>query len=645
MPNRTSSVGLEASDFKGISDLTPLPSPLNSGLPIIAALSFASFFASFSLFTFLCWRLYTWRRKGSQGYNQFVVLIMNLLLADMQQSLGFAFSLHWVINNGISSQGMACSIQAWLIGSGDLASGVWCLFIGLHTASAVIFGLKFKPVAFYSAILLAWAFIYSCNIIQLGLQSERLYVRAGAWCWVNQRYVNLRLYTHYLWIFVAELGVVGTYAMIFLIILHRIRSGYFKDEASAKQAKDVARLMAVYPLVYVFCTLPLASARTAAMAGNDVPAVIMVFAGAMITSNGWLDVLLYTMTRRILIFSDSPPSEDYNLDTFSAPWMNDKGSRFGTVTVITAGGDDRRNLIDQKPSDATPLQRLKSKLGRHKSPEVHDLESNIPDWLEDKEGLQISITSLDRPKQKMYTSGNIGGYSGSSPSTDDSMPPPTPTKDAKFLQQIRRKSRLAFPPRGSSRKCPKKHARGVSLDRIRELLHTPRSSISGRPSVATPSDTSVQIHEPGASQRAVSEHTINIYMGQSLQATPPPSTISLCPSSLTSQEISKGRPIRPKINTNFSHLDRTQSQKVTHMPEPFPLPVLKPSESSINLRRAVLGGRRETTIEIVSEAARPEDLVEMEEFARSKELVTPASARPMDEADKMEFLSTPDGMK
>lgn len=108
----------------------------------------------------------------------------------------------------------------------------------------------------------------------------------------------------------------------------------------AKRARDVAKLMAAYPLIYVICTLPLASARTAAMAGNNVPIAWLLFAGAMITSNGWLDVGLYAVTRRILIFSDEPPSEECGIETFAPLFV--KESRFGTVTEITAAANEER---------------------------------------------------------------------------------------------------------------------------------------------------------------------------------------------------------------------------------------------------------------------------------------------------------------
>lgn len=163
-------------------------------------------------------------------------------------------------------------------------------------------------------------------------------------CWVNDQYTNIRLYAHYLWIFIAELGSVLIYTSIFFVLVARVRSGYYAEEV-AKRAKSVAMLMAIYPAVYVVCTLPLASARTAAMAGRDVSLTHLVIAGAMITSNGWLDVLLYSLTRKILIFSAEPPSEDCGIATFQLPW--ECTSRFGTFTTIVA---DEKHDLERKGS-------------------------------------------------------------------------------------------------------------------------------------------------------------------------------------------------------------------------------------------------------------------------------------------------------
>jgi hypothetical protein len=51
----------------------------------------------------------------------------------------------------------------------------------------------------------------------------------------------------------------------------------------------------------------------------------------MITSNGWLDVILYCCTRRIVLFSDNPGDMDNGIETFRTPWM--RSDVFGTQTT------------------------------------------------------------------------------------------------------------------------------------------------------------------------------------------------------------------------------------------------------------------------------------------------------------------------
>ena len=100
--------------------------------------------------------------------------------------------------------------------------------------------------------------------------------------------------------------------------------------ATAEQAQEAAKLMVAYPLIYVVCTLPLATLRMYQEArSRTVSAKWFCLAGAMITSNGWLDVILYVLTRRITLFSDDPP-DDNGIETFRAPWMT--GDVFGTET-------------------------------------------------------------------------------------------------------------------------------------------------------------------------------------------------------------------------------------------------------------------------------------------------------------------------
>lgn len=94
-------------------------------------------------------------------------------------------------------------------------------------------------------------------------------------------------------------------------------------------------MMVLYPLIYTVCTTPLAAGRIYALRGGHVGLAYFCVAGAMIASNGWLDVLLYATTRREIVFSEYPPGEETGLETFA---FMGKGHKLGTVTTIQAAG-------------------------------------------------------------------------------------------------------------------------------------------------------------------------------------------------------------------------------------------------------------------------------------------------------------------
>jgi hypothetical protein len=149
---------------------------------------------------------------------------------------------------------------------------------------------------------------------------------------VNPKYSGIRLWLHYFWIFVFEFGTVVVYTAMILALRVRVQTNFYRSAERTRHAQDAAKLMIAYPIIYVVCTLPLATLRMYSMANPDVKISggWFCFAGAMITSNGWMDVLLYTMTRRITLFSDEPPVTDNGIESFFVPWKKDN---FGTETT------------------------------------------------------------------------------------------------------------------------------------------------------------------------------------------------------------------------------------------------------------------------------------------------------------------------
>lgn len=78
-----------------------------------------------ALLAFITQRMVSWRKHYRQyvGYNQYVILIYNLLLADLQQSVAFSISFHWLKIDKILAPTGACFIQAWFLQIGDVSSG------------------------------------------------------------------------------------------------------------------------------------------------------------------------------------------------------------------------------------------------------------------------------------------------------------------------------------------------------------------------------------------------------------------------------------------------------------------------------------------------------------------------------------------
>lgn len=183
------------------SESFDLPPHIQKWLRAVVILGFISFFASVSLLFVLTYKLISWKIK-SKRTNQFVVLIFNLLWADIQQALAFLLNVEWLRLGSLQVQNPVCFAQGWLVSTGDLGSGVWCFAIGLHTFASVILDYRLKPRYFYSTIVILWISILGVSSIGIGLHPNDLYVRSGVWCWISHEYGDLRLWTHYVWIFI-----------------------------------------------------------------------------------------------------------------------------------------------------------------------------------------------------------------------------------------------------------------------------------------------------------------------------------------------------------------------------------------------------------------------------------------------------------
>ncbi|KAK5164357.1 uncharacterized protein LTR77_010053 [Saxophila tyrrhenica] len=322
-----------------LAPLSDIPT-LYRGLIAVTFFGLLSLVTSTALFLRLVWRLIKSIRTGSHStgstrINQFVVLLTSLLFADIQQSCAFWLNAHWLVKNSITIDTSTCWAQGWFVSTGDLGSGLFTLAIALHAFADIIFDYRLGPRSFGAVIAGLWTFNYALPVIGIAMNPTEFYARAGAWCWINEKFSNERLYLHYFWVIICEFGTVIIYTIIFLILQRRVRRSFYANSETAVRAQSAAKVIIIYPIVYVVCTLPLVKARLTSMANQHVSFLELTVAGAMITSNGWLDVLVYSFTRSSSIFNSDSDADSQKgvLDTF----RHRPDQAYGTTTVIEAG--------------------------------------------------------------------------------------------------------------------------------------------------------------------------------------------------------------------------------------------------------------------------------------------------------------------
>jgi hypothetical protein len=208
-------------------DLSPLPIIHRRGLIGIAVLSALSFVSCSALLLHLTvkltrWGLGTWKqsRNATAGPasptvdlalglaerhfvgnsakpgqppkrrrahpNQFLILIYNLLLADIHQAASFLLNAVWVGRDGIEVRTSICWAQAWLVQIGDVASSLFITAIAVHTYLAIVRNYTPPQWAVYTAVVSLWVFNYLLMVLGLAITDNGkdvggFFVRASAW--------------------------------------------------------------------------------------------------------------------------------------------------------------------------------------------------------------------------------------------------------------------------------------------------------------------------------------------------------------------------------------------------------------------------------------------------------------------------------
>lgn len=163
-------------------DFYPLTDELQRGMIPLAIFALCSALSTFTLLSWITYRL-VWRQdyQAFVGYNQYVILIYNLLLADFQQSLSFLITLNWLKIGGMESPSTVCFAQAWLLNMGDVSSGFFVLAIALHTWYSVVLGRKLNYAVFTVGILSVWAAAFILTVMGPVTKGSNFFAKTNAW--------------------------------------------------------------------------------------------------------------------------------------------------------------------------------------------------------------------------------------------------------------------------------------------------------------------------------------------------------------------------------------------------------------------------------------------------------------------------------
>lgn len=163
--------------------LSPLPESVHTGLGIIAGLATLSTLTTSGLLAFITYRFITWREQHREwvGRNPSVVLVYNLLLADLFQASSYLINFHWYHVDGIFAPSGWCHVQGAFLNFGDVASAGFVMAIALHTLYSVVRGRRLAYAWLCSVILAIWILACLLTIIGPLMHGEQFFTNAGNW--------------------------------------------------------------------------------------------------------------------------------------------------------------------------------------------------------------------------------------------------------------------------------------------------------------------------------------------------------------------------------------------------------------------------------------------------------------------------------
>ena len=143
----------------------------------------------------------------------------------------------------------------------------------------------------------------------------------------------------------------------------------------------------------------------AAMTGVKIPFWYYCLAGSAITSCGYIDVTLYVLTRRVLVFGRAPPArDDFGFDTLG--WSYGGQNRFFGTTTTIEGPITHKPKYRRKERDFLRRSTPRSLRTRHSDEDY--FASPDPGTIATKTIVEVSTGPMPQ-----YASSDPKAYAGS----------------------------------------------------------------------------------------------------------------------------------------------------------------------------------------------------------------------------------------
>ncbi|KAF8579735.1 hypothetical protein K439DRAFT_371584 [Ramaria rubella] len=280
-----------------------------AGVTALVVAGFTSLVAILFLAVVMMIKCYQASRQGGGFLQQTHVApyFVSLLAANLIQSIGSVLNMEWLQQGGTIFE-PSCVVQGIAKNIGNVGTSFWSLIIAFHAFDLLFLRRKQHKLTLWATIIATWVFTLCVDSFgSIFLQNEAdgpFFGVSGYWCWITSNYPRSRIFTEYMFMFVAAFLCAILHTVVFLrlrgnlsgegwrnIRFRRIpRSERWvlkvaRDEVDNRMFKVATQLM-WYPLVYTLVIIPIAVARFVDFAGYDVPFWLTITADFFFNLNG-----------------------------------------------------------------------------------------------------------------------------------------------------------------------------------------------------------------------------------------------------------------------------------------------------------------------------------------------------------------------